>query len=486
MRLLGLRRREGRFIRFAPTKWGYVVIAFVVMGLVSAGFAEYSMQPDFCRSCHLMEPYYQAWHESTHKGVNCTMCHFKPGLENTLLGKWQASSQAAKYITKTYGSKPHAEIFDESCMRSGCHEKRLLQGKVNWTIKSATGHDVTIRFDHTPHLTQERRGKQLRCVSCHSQIVQGQHLVVTLDTCYTCHFKGLQHGRHEESLGGCKACHDAPKAEIRLSTGVFKHSDYLDRGVTCENCHSDSIKGDGAVPRQACWNCHNQPRQIAKFGETRLIHDEHVNLHKVECSSCHTPIEHNLIAGASVSAVNVAAEKQGGTCGTCHEQMHGGPSELYRGVGGRGVPEMASPMHRAQVDCIACHKVRREKSDAAEVVGQTFLAVQESCTYCHGKKYDGALDAWKATIKAQLEIAEAAQLKANRVLAIVKLDSVDELRARRLMDDADHNIRLVKLGHGVHNVNYSTALLNVARNNCEQVSKLVDGGHITASAGGIP
>ena len=35
-------------------------------------------------------------------------------------------------------------------------------------------------------------------------------------------------------------------------------------------------------------------------------------------------------------------------------------------------------------------------------------------------------------------------------------------------DDADHNIRLVKLGHGVHNLAYSTALLNIAIEWCNQ------------------
>jgi nitrate/TMAO reductase-like tetraheme cytochrome c subunit len=468
-RILGLKRRTGRFIRIMPTRWGWCLLALLIFAGGSAGFAEYSMQPDFCRSCHIMEPYYQAWHESTHKGVACTKCHFEPGLEKTLYGKFQASSQAAKYITNTYGSKPHAEIRDSSCMREGCHEERLLKGKVNWTIQSVKGHDVTIKFDHTPHLTQERRGKQLRCVSCHSQIVQGQHLVVTLDTCYLCHFKGYEHGRNEQTLGGCKACHDAPKSEIRLATGVFKHSDYLSRGVTCENCHSDALKGDGAVPKQTCFNCHNQPQQIARYGDTHFIHQQHIQANKVECSSCHIKIEHNLTAGADISGANVA--KQGGTCNTCHEQMHGGPAELYQGKGGRGVPDMPSPMFRAQVDCMGCHKAKHMGADDAKVTGQTFVAVQESCTYCHASKYDGVLEVWKKTVAEQLEKAEAAYLQAQKALAGSKLEPVEELRLTRLLDDAQANIRLVKLGHGVHNVNYSTAILNVAIANCTEVVK---------------
>src|SRR6185369_8233364 len=223
MRWLGIRRRTtgSRFLRYVPTIWGWILIVFVVGVGGGAGFAEYSMQPDFCRSCHIMEPYYQAWHGSTHKNVPCTDCHFEPGLKNTIKGKFEASSQAAKFITGTYGSKPHAQIHDVSCMRSGCHEKRLLEGKVNWPVTTPNGNVVTIKFDHTPHLTEERRGKQLRCVSCHSQIVQGQHLVVTLDTCFLCHFKGLEHGRNEHTVGGCTGCHNAPKEKIRLATGNF-------------------------------------------------------------------------------------------------------------------------------------------------------------------------------------------------------------------------------------------------------------------------
>ena len=34
-------------------------------------------------------------------------------------------------------------------------------------------------------------------------------------------------------------------------------------------------------------------------------------------------------------------------------------------------------------------------------------------------------------------------------------------------------MRLVKLGHGVHNVNYSTALLNVAIDNCTKAKAMV-------------
>jgi nitrate/TMAO reductase-like tetraheme cytochrome c subunit len=463
--VLGVRRRApGGWMPVVLTPWGWVLLALVIMGAGTAGFAEYSMQPDFCRSCHIMEPYYAAWHSSTHKNVPCADCHFEPGLQNTLKGKWEASSQAVKYITNTYGSKPHAEIRDESCLRSGCHEKRILEGKVKWNAPSARGGTVTIGFDHAPHLSQERRGKNLRCVSCHSQMVQGQHIVVTTDTCFLCHMKGLEHGRHDDTLGGCQACHDAPKGEIRLSTGMFAHKDYTDRGVTCENCHSEVVKGDGSVPRQVCWNCHNQPAQIARYGETVFLHDNHITKHKVECSSCHVQIEHSIAAAAPSKRLAHGPLGDSGSCGQCHEQSHAGPAEMYRGLGGRGVPELASPMSRAQVDCIACHRDQKYAGEAAQVLGQTFKFSPETCVNCHGSKYEGSLEVWRRQIAMELDRAEAAYATALAAVSVPDLAIAppERLKADRFLDDADYNIRFVRLAHGVHNVNYATAVLNAA------------------------
>ena len=64
--------------------------------------------------------------------------------------------------------------------------------------------------------------------------------------------------------------------------------------------------------------------------------------------------------------------------------MHAGPAELYFGTGGRGVPDMPSPMYRTQVDCIACHKARQKSGEVADVAGQTFVTMQASCDACHG------------------------------------------------------------------------------------------------------
>ncbi|UCG32031.1 MAG: NapC/NirT family cytochrome c [Phycisphaerales bacterium] len=463
-RVLGLRRRKGKWIGIGLTLWGWALVVVLAAVIGGTGFAEYSMQPEFCRSCHIMEPYYQAWHRSTHKDVACQDCHFEPGWRNTLKGKYQASAQVAKYLTRTYGTKPHAEIRDESCLRSGCHEKRLLEGKVRWGMIATDGEPIEVSFDHTPHLGRLRRGKQLRCVSCHSQIVQGEHLTVTLDTCFICHFKGLRHGRDNEVLGGCRSCHDAPRHVIQMELGLFDHQEYVARGVACENCHSDSVSGDGQVPKQVCGNCHNQAEHLARFEDTDFLHSNHVTSHKIECTNCHIQIEHQLSA---------SARDRSGSCGACHMGNHGGPAELYFGVGGRGVPDMPSPMARSEVDCIACHRHRQNPESVAEIAGQTFTAVGESCTYCHGPKYDGTLEEWEQRITAKQDETAALYARTEAALAGAELSASTRRRARSLLADAEHNRLLVKLGRGVHNVNYATALLNAANEFCRQAEAMV-------------
>ena len=90
-----------------------------------------------------------------------------------------------KYITRTYSSKPFAEVEDAACLQ--CHSTRLLEGK----LTTARG----ILFDHKAHLTTTRRDRKLACTSCHAQMTVGNHMEVTWNTCYLCHFKGMKEGR---------------------------------------------------------------------------------------------------------------------------------------------------------------------------------------------------------------------------------------------------------------------------------------------------
>ena len=171
-------------------------IILAVLGAAgTVGFLEYSAQPGFCDNCHNMVPYYQSWLNSSHNTVACIECHYAPGIKAEAMGKVQAANQVVKYVTRTFEEKPWAEIEDAACTREGCHIEQKLG------VVSFEG----VRFDHAQHLGELRRGKDLRCTSCHSQIVQGEHLTVTPTTCNLCHFKDRPVG---QPLGGCLGCHD--------------------------------------------------------------------------------------------------------------------------------------------------------------------------------------------------------------------------------------------------------------------------------------
>ncbi len=274
-----------------------VLTAWAFLMVVMAGAAGwYTSRPVFCSSCHIMEPYYKSWQQSAHKVVTCIECHFPPGVGGEVRGKMLGLVQLLKYVTASAGPRPSAEIPDASCLRSGCHERRLLEGLVDF-------HGIP--FDHTPHLEEGRRGKTLRCTSCHSQIVQGQHMTVTTTTCFLCHFKDQP---FNEQLSACTHCHQIPQQEFDLGGGVkFTHELAFRKGVNCKNCHGDLIHGKGEVPRERCLSCHNRKDDLARINDHVFLHAKHVTEHKVDCIQCHTPSSTPSIPGSSSTPPAIAS-----------------------------------------------------------------------------------------------------------------------------------------------------------------------------------
>jgi nitrate/TMAO reductase-like tetraheme cytochrome c subunit len=266
--------------------WIALLAVLASVGLGTAGLWKVSTSPLLCNSCHIMKPYVAAWKASKHANVTCVQCHYPPGFRDTLWVKYQAISQVVKWATYTYNSKPLAEVEDASCLRSGCHDRRLLEGRV--VFKRG------IIFDHKPHLTEVRRGRQLRCTSCHSQIVVGTHIEVTESTCFLCHFKGMKTARELNPIGGCTGCHQPPKGDVTVGSVRFNHEDVRRRGVACQSCHLNVVEGDGAAQSERCFSCHNQPEKLQRYGDTPFIHDFHVTAHNIECGRCHTTIKHQL------------------------------------------------------------------------------------------------------------------------------------------------------------------------------------------------
>jgi nitrate/TMAO reductase-like tetraheme cytochrome c subunit len=260
----------------------------VVVVAAGAGVWRVSASPKFCNSCHIMRPYVDAWKISKHAGVPCVQCHYPPGLRDTVRVKFQAATQVAKWATGTYNSKPFAEVEDASCLRSGCHAITGLEREAQRV--SARG----IRFDHRTHLQAAKMGWQLRCTSCHAQVVVDKHFEVERSTCFTCHFKGMKGDRELRPIAGCTGCHAAPTSDIMVGSVRFNHGDLVRRGVACQSCHLSVVEGQGAAPRERCITCHNQPEKIARHGDLARIHAVHVTEKTIDCVRCHDEIRHRL------------------------------------------------------------------------------------------------------------------------------------------------------------------------------------------------
>ena len=421
------------------------LIGLVLFSGCSWGALEYTHQPRFCLTCHVMKPYYEAWKSSSHNKVPCVECHYPPGLKYELRGKLDALNQVVAYLTGSYDTKFYAEIDDASCMRKGCHDTRLISGPIEFKRE--------IKFDHAEHYGQERRGIRLRCTSCHSQIVQGNHMAVTEFSCFLCHFKNNVGPDKLVPTKFCLTCHNYPQSQVDAHGVKYNHKDFVERGVICWRCHSDVVRGKGEVEDRACLQCHADPEQLKRIGEVNEVHLNHVTKHKVECFNCHANIEHSVPQSTNPLETN---------CGACHQDMHLGPPELYAGKGGRGVVDMPSPMFLAQVDCIGCHLSQTTYGNEHILKGTTMLPTVEACVDCHGETERKIFQFWKTSISAALAQTEPLVSQAASRLAAVAADK-QPAQAKQLVDDAQFNYNFVLNGKGMHNLDYSLALLDKAR-----------------------
>jgi len=440
----GLSRINWRFFSFAfLVLIGFGLLATLLM-------VEATSQPQFCGHCHVMEPYYESWQTSTHKEVTCVECHIPPGISSEVEKKMEGLSMMVSYVTGTYGTNPWAEVSDAACLE--CHQRRLLYGKEVFQ---------NILFDHAPHLAELRREKRLRCTSCHSQIVQGSHIAVTTSTCVLCHFKDQS---TNAGTAECTLCHAIPEKVIEKANLSFDHGDVKRFDMQCSWCHARVTKGDGSAPKQRCFICHNDPERLAQYDDHLGLHRIHVTDHKVECLHCHTEIQHG--------SFEVHAETVGTSCNTCHSDGHSPQRDLYVGIGGKGVHPRPSAMYLAGIHCEGCHFLPREKG-----IGYVQSATEVSCMACHGPRYSKMLGRWQKLIDARVR-----QARAELTLVRRRLGAAGSPQ----LADTEANLRLVELGHGVHNVDYALDIL--AANHAMLNAALTAGGRqpLPASWGLLP
>ena len=418
------RHKKGVIIFFC------LVLVCILASVVAA--YKISEQSFFCGICHNMTVYVESWKSSTHRHVPCIDCHYKPGFMNHLKGKWKDGQLSMAYfITGKSPTKAHAEIDDASCLQSGCHNRENLK------------RDLVFRnvvFNHSQHIEQMKRQKQLRCTTCHSQIVQGAHMIVTDVECFICHF--YKSKEQKEYVTGCGSCHFEARGDIQVSPDfTFNHMLYIERGVKCEQCHTNVVQGDGRVQELACVQCHSRRELLEASKYTpEFLHKNHVTGHKVECFNCHSAIKHKML-GLHYTG------QEPTSCSECHQTaLHSDKVNMYLGKGARGVKDRPNRMALINMDCDVCHgKVVRSK-------------VKESCKACHGTLADGMIEQWKKLLK-QAEDELQKQIATAKASAQGKTDP----SLKKRLEDAQFNYDFLVKGSGHHNIVYAMDIVDATK-----------------------
>ena len=261
-----------------------VILIGLIMAVIIGGIYIYVTtvvfpSPKNCIICHFIAPYYEQWETSSHSKVPCLKCHeYSP--TSAVVGEFML-------LAGKYNARPLTNVPDKNCLQSGCHDKRLLDSKVLYTKRG-------IIFDHKTHFSELKREITLHCRSCHSDIVQGSHIRVSMDVCFLCHFKEVS---HDQAFTRCPSCHSAPKQPIVVMGKTFSHDDALKAGYKCNQCHTEVTRGDVMTPKEKCYFCHVE-RQKIMYVLVGFVHEKHVTEKQIDCLWCHPRIEHEKISMA--------------------------------------------------------------------------------------------------------------------------------------------------------------------------------------------
>jgi cytochrome c nitrite reductase small subunit len=319
-----------------------VVLGVVVIGSVGAvGFWQYHEQPQFCATCHIMDPYLESWESSEYgahahgvEGVVCLDCH-EPTLD-------QQVNELVVYMQGDYEIPlEELEYSKEECF--DCHELESNEELIELTA------DLELNPHDSPHLGE------LDCQLCHSMHEE------SVDYCARCHEPlSTGPGWTTEVITptgvavwspdmDCSACHVMDTYFDSLQDTNLLAYAHAQEGLECLDCHEEAavkqvheeaVAGKAirskTVDMQFCLDCHvaNEHTSYEEvIGRTAeyMIDDQNINPHEphadtaavgqMECSTCHQMHEESRLINACYSCHHSGTFD---TCLACHTSAAGG------------------------------------------------------------------------------------------------------------------------------------------------------------------
>lgn len=446
-------------------KWSVrIALLVVIMIAFSGGAIVITAQPGFCNSCHIMNPYYDSWRDSSHSHVSCLDCHLQPGLTSYARGKINGLAQAVACITGRVGTKPNATVDDASCMRSECHSAEELKSK-NLVYSG-------MKFTHEAHIEQEVGGIKITCGLCHSHVEGKEHFSVNKEVCFTCHFLKGSESDSRLVQTSCQSCHEVPDKVIQRGFVSINHAEFVSYKANCDDsCHKKEIEKPAQVSANVCLNCHDY--DIEREPDSVKLHEIHTDTEKlavytghkhtthtikVECFACHGKVLHGRRETTSVAAMM--------DCQDCHSKTHQIQRSMYTAEAhpqdGRDPKNILSPMFLTHVECKGCHIERvRKNGGALDSFGEVAKVVPRACDKCHAKGTgDQYIPFWQGKIRGLYDkilakvdkLEQLAQLETDPQLAEKFRDRAK--RARAILESVANDG-----SWGVHNFKYTEAML---------------------------
>jgi len=208
-----------------------------------------------------------------------------------------------------------------------------------------------------------------------------------------------------------------------------------------------------ATPDGYCTDlCHARiglPEQT-DFEHMEFPHAVHVDDVGVECTTCHSPEQHKKRVITRSQCMSCHHEAEDIDCSHCHPAT----TALYTGEAkawdAAGDPDF---MFEAEVECLECHDLSADLD---------LGAVQAACVDCHEPGYDEMLREWLTETQAGVGGAQVRVAALREALAGPARRHPKATEAEALLAGAERLIGLVDKGRGVHNFEWSMALLEEA------------------------
>ena len=376
-----------------------------------------------CTACHTTDNWRSRRFDHTktafaltgaHQRVDCVSCHKQPAMRVALTSQTCATCHV----------DVHRGAFKQDC--KACHNDTsfskapfdhsqttfTLTGKHEPLACEACHKSVANQpgFPASKHVA-DFRGLTTTCVSCHTDVHQGQ-LGTTCETCHTSStfsVKTFTHRTEPAFFGGqhaaltCEQCHvsKGPSQPVRTGLPVLVNVQYRGLATTCVSCHRDVHLGQEG---QSCETCHTLSQ--AKFALPAFVHEKtafqltgkHTS---VACAKCH---KSETGAFPAQQGTAVRYNGLGQQCRACHEDVHLGQLDQkceschttqafhidkYRHRNARTLTSFFVGRHQ-KATCVDCHKPSIGAFPAGRGTAVKF-AVDTTCVSCHADVHRGAL-----------------------------------------------------------------------------------------------